>query len=585
MQDQIYALYLIAGINGFWDSQHTYMTIIWQILTVIGSLGIFLFGIKMLSEALQKVAGKRMRSILSAITANKFRSIVTGFFVTAAIQSSSATSVMILSFVNAGLLSIYQAVGALIGANIGTTVTMWIISLLGFKVSLNAILLPLIALSIPLYFSSKSRLKSMGEVMIGFALLFMGLELMKINLPVLDENNTIVQALAGFTQHGYFSILIFVLAGMVFTFLLQSSSVTLALTMVICNNGWIQFDMAIAMVLGINIGTTSSAVIASMITNREAKKVAAFHLLFNIAGVLWALLFFNPFVTAIDKLTIFTEGSSPYHELLSMPVALALAHTMFNVITALIVTAFLSKFLYLSDYIVPAKETKDHFKLTYLSSPIGTSELSVLQAGKEIHVYGKRTEAMFSFIPQLLIEKDEQEFHNLFERIHQYEQTSNRMEDEIAAFLVRLSESELSHKSSKRIRSMLKIIDDIESINDICLKMAMLIKRKNQENAWFNQKMRNEIGSIFSFVHNSISLMNQHLDNIESKIDISRVLELETAINETRDKLLVKNQKRIKTEKIHYPTARYYTDFVSHCEKIGDLTLNVSQAIADFQDV
>lgn len=559
------------------------MTVFWQVLTILGSLGIFLFGIKMLSESLQKVAGNRMRAVLSAITSNKYKSIFTGLIVTAAIQSSSASSVMIISFVNAGLLSLYQAVGALIGANIGTTITIWIISLLGFKFSLNVILLPIIALSIPLYFSSKSHLKSWGEVLIGFALLFMGLELMKANLPVLDEGSMLLQELARFTHHGFFSLLLFVCVGVVFTFLLQSSSVTLALTLVMCNNGWISFEIAAAMVLGINIGTTSTAIIASLIANQTAKKAAVFHLLFNMAGVLWALVFFSYLLNGIAKVTFMIEGASPVVDIYSIPIALSLLHTAFNIFTAILVVILLPQFIRLAELFVPAGKSKEQFRLTYFNSPISTSELSLLQARKEIHVFGKRTEAMFEFIPQLLIEKDEERFSSLFERISQYEDISDRMEVEIASYLTRLSESELSYQSSKKIRSMLKIIDDMESINDICLKMARLIEQKNNEKAWFNQKMRNEIGEIFDLVRASIAMMNQHLDNYESAPDLNKVLELELAINTIRDELLAKNQKRLNAEKIHYPTAKYFGEFVSHCEKIADLTLNVSQAIADYQ--
>jgi phosphate:Na+ symporter len=559
------------------------MTVFWQILTIIGSLGIFLFGIKLLSESLQKVAGNRMRSVLSAITSNRYRSIFTGLFVTAAIQSSSASSVMIISFVNAGLLSLYQAVGALIGANVGTTVTIWIISLLGFKFSLNIILLPIVAISIPLYFSAKSKLKSWGEVLFGFALLFMGLELMKANLPVLDENSFMVQELARFINHGFFSLLLFVLVGIVFTAVLQSSSVTLALTLVMCNNGWIPFDIAAAMVLGINIGTTSTALIASLIANQTAKKAAVFHLLFNLAGVLWALVFFRYLLNVIAKVTFMIEGASPVVDIYSIPIALSLLHTAFNILTAILVVILFPQFIRLAELLVPAGKSKEQFRLTYLNSPISTSELSLLQARKEIHVFGKRTEAMFELIPQLLIEKDDERFSSLFERISQYEDISDRMEVEIASYLTRLSESELSYHSSKKIRSMLKIIDDMESINDICLKMARLIEQKNNEKAWFSQKMRNEIGGIFDLVRASIMIMNQHLDNYESAPDLNKVLELELAINTIRDELLAKNQKRLNAEKIHYPTAKYFGEFVSHCEKIADLTLNVSQAIAEYQ--
>lgn len=536
-----------------------------------------------MSESLQKVAGNRMRSILSAITANKYRSVFTGLIVTAVIQSSSATSVMIISFVNAGLLSLYQAIGALVGANIGTTLTIWIISLLGFKISLNVVLLPLIALSIPFYFSSRSKLKSWGELMIGIALLFMGLELMKTNLPLLDESSRLIQDLASFTHQGFFSRMIFIVVGIVFAILLQSSSASLALTLVMCNNGWIQFDIAAAMVIGTNIGTTSTAIFASLIANRTARKASLSHLLFNVTGLIWALAFFQVFLNGISRLTILVEGASPYTEISAIPIALSFLHTSFNLITAIVIIALLPQFIRLLNLFIRETNTSEHFKLTYFTSPINTSELSVLQAGKEIHVFGKRTEAMLEFIPQLLIEKNEDDFKSLFERIQQYEDISDRMEEEIASYLTRLSESELSFKSSKKIRAMLKIIDDMESINDICMKMALLISKKNEDKAWFNQKMRNEVGIIFEKVRESVWLMSHHIEDFERHVNLLHVQELEDSINNLRTDLWSKNQKRLKAGKIQYATARYFSEFVSLFEEIGDHTINISQAIAEYQ--
>jgi phosphate:Na+ symporter len=559
------------------------MTTIWQILTITGSLGIFLFGIKMLSESLQKAAGNRMRSILSAITANPARSIFTGLAVTATIQSSSAVSVMIISFVNAGLLNLAQSVGALIGANIGTTLTVWIISLLGFKFSLNLLLLPLIALSIPFYFSSKSRWKAWGEVMIGFALLFMGIEFMKSNLPLLDENSLVLEQLAAFADHGFLSVMLYIAAGLAFCALLQSSSVTLALILVMCNNGWIGYEMAAAAVLGINLGTTSTALLASLIANRQAKRAALGHLLFNVLGLLWALLFFKTFLLAADKLTILIEGNSAFVDQTSIPIALSFIHTLFNIITAIIVSLGLPHFIRLLETILPLSQPGTDYKLTFLKSPIGTSELSVVQASKEILVYGRRTAAMLEFIPQLLIEKDEESFNELMKRIEHYEDLSDSLEMEIAQFLTKLSESELSRTSTKKIRSMLQIIDELESINDVCNKMAVLINKKNAEKAWFNQKMRNEIAELHTLVKQSLEFMNRHLEEFEVSVDMAEVISLEMKINELRENLISKNQKRLKTAKIKYPTARYYSDFVNSLENIADLTLNVSESIADYQ--
>jgi len=338
-------------------------------LKLIGSLGLFLFGMKLMSEGLQKVAGDKMRNILSAITANRFRGVLTGFLITAIIQSSSATTVMMVSFVNAGLLSLIQSVGVIMGANIGTTVTAWLITILGFKVDMSLIALPIIAIGFPLVFSKNNSRKFWGEVIIGFAILFMGLGFLKEAVPDIKNNHEVLGFIRNYTDHGFWSLLIFLGLGTILTMIIQSSSAAIALTLVMCYNGWITLDLAAAMVLGQNVGTTITANLAALVANVSAKRAAMAHLIFNVLGVIGILIVFKPFIGLIDWFVTKTEGSSAYYNPLAIPVALSVFHTVFNVLNTVILFWFANYIVKIVEIIIPLREEdEEEFRLTHIKN-------------------------------------------------------------------------------------------------------------------------------------------------------------------------------------------------------------------------
>nr|MBC8147768.1 Na/Pi cotransporter family protein [Bacteroidota bacterium] len=417
-----------------------------KILILIGSLGLFLFGMKLMSESLQKVAGNKMRSILASMTSSRLRGVFTGFLVTSAIQSSSATTVMVVSFVNAGLISLVGAVGVIMCANIGTTVPAWLITFLGFgKFSLSVLALPVIGIAFPLFFSHNTNRKSWGELLIGFAILFLGLNFLKSNVPNMETNPEFFHFLANYVNFGYGSILIFVLIGTIITVVIQSSSATMALTLVLCYNHLIPFEMAAAMILGENIGTTITSNLAAMVGNVSAKRAARAHFVFNIAGVIWILLVFFPFLSGIDWITIQINGDSAFVTDAVKPFALSTFHTAFNILNTAFLIGFTPLIVKLVEKIVPHKdEGEEEFRLQFINSALlSTSEISLAQAKNEISIFGKRVDKLFGFIPELLLEKRNKNYSKLYKKIDHYEQITDNMEIEIAKFLTRVSEGEI----------------------------------------------------------------------------------------------------------------------------------------------
>jgi len=562
--------------------------IIGQILTLVGSLGLFLFGMKLMSESLQKVAGSRMRSILNAMTQNRFRGVLTGFMITTVIQSSSATTVMIVSFVNAGLLSLTGAIGVIMGANIGTTVTAWIISLLGFKISVSALSLPLIGIFLPLMFSKKGKRKSWGEFVLGFAILFMGLQFLKDSVPDVNTNPEFFNFLAQYTNAGYASIMLFVLIGTLLTVVIQSSSATMALTLVLCYNGVIPFELAAAMVLGENIGTTITANIAAIVANVSAKRAARAHFLFNVFGVAWILLLFHPFLSAIDFFIQRSTGASVYGDIANhavqenVTIALSIFHTSFNIINTLILVGFANLIAKVATRMVPDKGSDEEFRLNYIASGyMSTSELSTLQAKKEIVFMAERVKKMFTLVPKLLIEKNEKTYNAHMRKVEIYEDITDRMEIEIAKYITKISESDLSIEGSKRVSAMLKIVDELESTADSCLHMAKVIDKKNEKKVWFTPEQRDDLNEMFALVDKALTIMVKNLSGDYHKIDIQEATEIENNINMLRDKLKKANAKAVKKEKINFSSGTYFTDIVSMSEKVGDYVENINESIAE----
>lgn len=554
-------------------------------LTLIGSLGFFLFGMKLMSEALQKVAGDKMRNILARMTSNPVKGVFTGFLITTLIQSSSATTVMVVSFVNAGLLALSESIGVIMGANIGTTVTAWLISLLGFKIDISIISLPLIGVSFPLLFSKTKKNKFWGEFIIGFAMVFLGLDFLKASVPDIRNNPEILAFLSNYTSNGVLSHLLFLAIGTILTIIIQSSSATMALTLVMCNNGWISFDIAAAMVLGENIGTAVTANIAAAVANVSAKRAARAHLIFNILGVIWVSLIFNYFLSGIDWLITKSGGVSPYKSAHAIPVALAIFHTTFNITNTLIFIWFTRILQSIVTKLVPMRDDTEEFRLKYINTGmLSTSELSIHQAKKEITVFGERVEKMFHFVKKMFHETSDKKFNKYYNKIEKYEDISDRMEVEIATYLTKVSEGELSIEGSKRIKAMLKAISDIESIADSCFNLGKTLMRKSDWKVKFNDKQTQHIEKMFTLVSEALAEMIQNLEKGYKLIDINKALDIEEEINQYRNKLKKEHLKSIEKKDYSYQTGIIYNDLFSESEKLADYVINVSEAIDEINE-
>jgi len=566
------------------------------ILTLVGALGFFLYGMKLMSESLQKVAGSKMREILGAMTNNRFKGVLTGILVTTTIQSSSATTVMIVSFVNAGLISLVASVGVIMGANIGTTVTAWIIAILGFKVKLSFLSLPLIGLSFPLIFSKVGTRKAWGEFVMGFAILFIGLQFLKESVPGIEGDSALLQYISQYTNYGYWSIFIFVALGTLLTIIIQSSSATMALTLVMTYNGLITFDMAAAMVLGENIGTTITANLAALVANVSAKRTARAHLIFNIFGVIWMLAVFPWFLQGIDLFLQEKHGISILNTHLSnvefdeikyiYPIGLAVFHTSFNILNTIILFGFAPLIAKTATKMVPDTGDDDEtFSLKFInSSYVSTSEIGILQAQKEIGIFGNKLEKMFSFTQKMRQEEKAKKFNKLLTKVEKYEDITDNLEVEIAEYLTQISEGDISHSSSKKIRAMLKIIDDMESVGDAILHLSKVLDTYRQHKNVFISSQEKAISDMFDLLNDAFAEMNINIEKDFSQVDVSKAIEIEEKINQKRNELRKQHVDDLKEKKYKHKIGSIYTDMFSVCERIGDYIINVSEAIQEYQE-
>jgi len=558
-----------------------------DILTLIGSLGLFLYGMKLMSEALQKVAGDKMRSILAAMTSNRVKGVFTGILITALIQSSSATTVMVVSFVNAGLLSLVESVGVIMGANIGTTVTAWLISILGFKVSMSAISLPLIGLGLPFLFSANRSKKNWGELIMGFALLFIGLQFLKTSMPDIKNNPEILNFLQNYTHMGFGSTLLFMGIGTLLTILIQSSSATMALTLVMCNSGWISFEIAAAMVLGENIGTTITANLAAMIANTSAKRAARAHLIFNTIGVLWMLVALPYFLEVVSWVSqnFFGQGDA-FTEAAAVPVTLSLFHTGFNILNVLLMIWFAKFIVKVVETLVPNREdVEEEFKLQHIKTgTLSTPEASLFLAKKEIANYAKSTRKMFSYTKEAFNETNDKNFNKLFDKINQREDDSDDVEVEIANFLTSVSETRLSKENSARVRAYFKMVSDIESVGDSILNIAKAAKRKREQKAWFPQELRDNINRMFELIDDALNVMHLNAEKDFTEVSIKKAWEIEREINDYRTALKTEHLNNVEEKKYKYQAGIIYSDIFSEAEKIGDYCINVSEAIVEIKE-
>ena len=552
-----------------------------DLLRLLGSLALFLYGMKIMSEGLQKFAGDSLRKILTAMTTNRITGVLTGMLITALIQSSSATTVMVVSFVNAGLLTLTQSIGVIMGANIGTTVTAWIISALGFKVDISAFALPLLAIGVPLLFSGKSSRKSIGEFIFGFSFLFMGLEGLKNNAPDLSANPDMLAFVQNYTDMGFFSILLFLFIGTILTMIVQASAATMAITLIMCANGWIDYHLGVALVLGENIGTTITANLAALTGNTQARRAAMAHLMFNVFGVCWVLVLFYPFTAGVSWfVTDIMHVSDPS---VAVSFKLAAFHTAFNISNTCIMiwlVPFIEKTVCA---IVRTKQEDEEYRLQYINSGmLSTAELSILQAQKEISLFSERTARMFNMVKTLLYEKNEDTFLKTYNRIEKYENISDRMEVEIANYLTQVSEGRLSSESKEEIRVMLRAVSEIESIADSCNNLARTIKRRNEFKSAFTPEQNAHIERMFELVTQALNRMNviMHKDSLEHN-DINESYNIENEINNYRNQLKSRNIEDINSKCYQYQDGVYYMDMVSESEKLGDYIINVVQAMIE----
>ena len=555
----------------------------YDFLMLIGSLGLFLYGMKIMSEGLQKVAGDRLRSILTAMTTNRVTGVLTGLMITALIQSSSATTVMVVSFVNAGLLTLTQSISVIMGANIGTTVTAWIISLFGFKVDVSSFALPLLGIAIPLIFSSKSTRKSLGEFIFGFSFLFMGLAYLKDNVPNLAENPEMLAFIQNYTGMGYLSILLFLFLGSILTIVVQSSSATMAITLVMCSMNWIPFELAAALVLGENIGTTITANLAALTANTSARRAALAHFMFNVFGVLWMLVLFYPFTGMISYFVDTYMASDPQ---VAVSFKLSAFHTAFNICNVCIMIWFVKLIEKTVCLIIRKKEDDEEYRLRFISSGmLSTAELSILQARKEIHLYSERTFRMFRMVQDLLHTEKDDDFNKLFSRIEKYENISDNMELEIANYLNQVSEGRLSSESKLQIRSMLREVTEIESIGDSCYNLARTINRKRQTNQDFTEKQYEHIHFMMNMTAEALSQMILVIEKPEQhSIDVNKSFNIENEINNYRNQLKNQNILDVNNEEYYYQRGVYYMDIIGECEKLGDYVVNVVEASSDMKE-
>lgn len=597
-------------------------------LCLLGSVGLFLYGMKVMSEGLQKAAGDRLRNILGAMTRNRFTGTLTGFLITALIQSSSASTVMVVSFVNAGLMTLAQSMAVIMGANVGTTFTAWVISLFGFKVNISAFVLPLIGIAIPLLFSKKSRSKSIGEFLIGFGFLFMGLDMISKYVPDLQSNPEMFAFLQQYTSMGFGSVVIFMLVGLLVTMVIQSSAATFAITLIMCSKGWIDFDLSCALVLGSNIGTTITPILASMSGNVAAKRTAMGHLLFNVLGCAWVLCVFFPFVRLNVDITQWMGQGDPeklsayvneiekkdpevYNNLFnnipsdhprakditaaqvkveslqqSVSIGLAVFHTVFNLINLSIMIWLTGFYVKIVERLVPAKHKEDEeFQLKFISGGLmNAAELNIAQAEKEIAVFGERVERMIGMAQTLIhTDHDSEEYAHLFSRLEKYEDISDRMEIEIAHYLNRCSEGRLSNEGKLHIAAMLRIVSEIESIADCCLGAGKILVRKNQAHVEFTETIYSNIDSMFLLVKQSMKLMLHMLKDPEHARDneIISAYNKEREINNYRNQLRSGNIENINNRLYPYQAGIYYMDMVANLEKTGDYIINVVDAVKE----
>ena len=553
---------------------------IWIIFKIIGSLALLIYGMKVMSEALQKMAGSQLRHILGTMTKNRFTGLITGMFVTASVQSSTATTVMTVSFVNAGLLTLAQAISVIMGANIGTTFTAWIMTL-GFSFNMANVVFPVFFIALLLIYRKKHRY--VGDFLFGVAFMFFAISTLGATGKEMDlsHNQSVIEFFSSFDKDSYLTIFAFLGLGTILTFCMQSSAALMAITMVLCSSGVLPIYMGIALVLGENIGTTITSNIAAMGANTQARRAAMAHLSFNVFGVLWVLCIFYPFINMVCGF-VGVDPQSDHIDVSRLSVVLAAFHTTFNVCNTAVLIWFIPQMEKLVCTIIKpnAMKDEDDFRLRYIgdNTLMATPELSVLEARKEIQSFAERIQRMFSMVRELLGVKNENDFVKLFSRIEKYEGISDNMEIEIANYLDKVSDSHLSDETKARIRAMLREISEIESIGDSCYNIARTLSRKLRGKEDFTEQQYDHLHQMFELTDDSLTQMNVMLSSRRYNLDVNRSFNIENEINNYRTQLKSQNINDVNNHLYTYAIGTMYMDIVSECEKLADYVINVVEA-------
>ena len=565
-----------------------------QVFTLLGALGMFLYGMNLMSSGLQKAAGERLRGFLSAMTSNPLKGVLTGMGITAIIQSSSATTVMVVSFVNAGLLTLVQAIGVIMGANIGTTITAWMVAFLGFKADISILAIPLMLFGFLFSNSKKDQRKNIGELIVGFCLLFLGLSFMKESVPDLRQTPEVLEFVSTWSAHGFGSVLLFLLFGTILTLVLQSSSATMAITLIMLSMGWIPFGMACAMVLGENIGTTITANIAASIGNTQAKRAAMSHTIFNVFGVLWALILFNPFLRLVGLVTEKLFGlPNPAAEGFSVPgptspegtaalYGVSMLHTLFNMTNTLVLVWFTGLIGKAVSWIIrtPENQEKEVFRLKYISAgPLATPELSVDQAFDEIIHFAQISKNGAAYAKEAINEADTDKFEDLRSKLVKYEEISDRIEYEIATFLNGVSAEEISESTSIKIKAMYKIVGELESLGDSGESISRILSRKNIHKKVFDADTVKNLNMMADAVSEAYDAMIANLVAAHKGelVNIANAYNAEDRLNTLRNNYRDAVIEEIDNGGKNYQTSVYYMDILNEFERMGDFMINVSQ--------
>ena len=554
-----------------------------KFLILLGSLGLFIFGMKIMSDGLQRTAGEKLRRMLGSITSNRFKGVFTGFMSTSIVQSSSVTTVMTVSLVNAGLINLRQSAGVMMGANIGTTITAWLVLLLGFKVSISSYALALIAIGAPLLFMTFRRSKDLANAIIGFAILFIGLQFLKDAVPNLDKDSALVQFFINYKDIPFISNLMFVGLGALVTIVIQSSSAAMALTLTMVSKGIIPFEVACAMVLGENIGTTITAEIASSIGNVHAKRSARIHSLFNIVGVTWMLIIIPLFLELIGFLIGQTHGLTFDPENTGMAnEGIALFHTLFNSANVLLLIGFVPYLVKIAERSVSSKgEADEEFKLDYISAAgIALPEVAILEAKKEVAKFGHVTTRMNDFIKTLINDQDKKIRNKMLIKLKKYEEITDRVEVEVASYLDKLSIQEISQEASSQIRSMLSITNDLERIGDIYYQMSKTIERKDDEKIYFLPEQRENLNKMLDLLEKAFTEMNTNLSSEYGHISLENAKKFEREINQLRNELRKSYLENAEKGEYKFQPGIMYNNLFSSCEKVGDHIINVTEAVS-----